>query len=758
MYRTLVSVSLFSMLLALGCDDIYDQEKYRHPEWLAGKLYTQLSSLESLSTFRRCIEITGYDTIIDRTGSFTLFAPNNEAFDEWFSGHPEYNASIENVPVNKLKDLVRFHIIQDAWTLNQIQQLDVDGWIDENDPNNNKPRAYKRQTLLREPDTKYWIYNNKGNIKIVDSVYSNDYRMVYSRSRKYVPIFYSSYFTLNNLNASDFQFYFDRPYEQGEIYYANARVLGNEVFAENGFIYEVDKVVEQTLNIQEILNDENNKSRYNYLRELIRLFPNFEADMEVTNRQAEAQAGLNFDTLFILNYPDLPFNIHDELTGPNTKDDRYTLRYHNGFLAPNDDAFRSFIEKYISGSGRWNEWESVPLELKKIILNNHMSNSPIYKIDLQRGFYSGEGDLLKIEESCIDEKYYSSNATFLGLNEIQIPRAFTSVAGPVYLRPGYSTFLYAMEYSKVLPAIKKEGADYSFFILRDNTLDQDSSLMIVWSDPSRNIYEFKAFDRFADKEQKIGKKILTKRLLNQVGISTPNGSANKEFIETLSGNYILFNNTDHSVKGGLNSTAGYNGGELITVFAQELEQDADNGKVYQVNGWLLPANYSMFTALSTRPWFLKLLEKAGMYNKVSYSFNFLTEGENYTVFIPSDEALKEYGVESMNIEELKQLLKYHFVKGNKIFTDDKKPAGNYSTLRIDESSTQLFTRFSQMNIDPGMDEIKILDLEGNLIGIILETEGKTNIMISSDTDPESNSIYDNITTSVLHEIDFVIHK
>ena len=762
-FRTMVmkgwKIILLGSLAAISsCTDIYELDKYRHPEWLAGKLYTQLGEIGSLSTFKRCIEITGYDTIIDRTGSFTLFAPNNEAFNFWLSEHPEFNGSVENIPLDQLRRLVRYHIIQDAWTLQQIQRLDVDGWIDMNDPNNNKPRAYKRQTLLREPDIKYWIYNNRGNITIVDSVQANGYRMVYSRSRKYVPLFYPDYFGLYGLTGSDYEFYFDRPYQDGSIHYASAKVISNEVFAENGFIYEVDRVVDQIENIEQILTDSDEKDNYSYLRDLIKLFPQFTADMDETNRQPEAQAGLNFDTLYILNYPELPFNIHEELTGPNIGDDRYTQRYHNGLLAPDDAAFENFINTYISGSGRWNKWESVPIEIKRIILNNHMTATPVYQSDLQKGFYSGEGDLVVIDESVIERKYYASNATFLGLNQVVVPRALTSVSGPVYLRQGYSTFLYAMEYSKVLPAIKKAGEDYSFFILNDNTLNQDSSLFLIWTDRDRNLYEFKVYDRKMEKEQKMGRKILSKRLLNQVGVSTPDGTANKEFIENLAGNYIVYNHTDNTVKGGVNSTAGYNGGDIITVTAEKLEDDTDNGTTYRVNGWLLPPNYTMYTALSTRTWFLSLLEKAGMYNSVSYSFNFLTEGENYTVFVPSQQALNEYGADTLQAEELAQLLKYHFIKGNRIFTDGKKPAGNYSTLRIDESSTPLFTKYSSMMVEPGADEIKIYGQSGILLGTIEESEEHTNIMISTDTDNQSSSTFDNITTSVLHEIDFVIHK
>ncbi|MCK4747366.1 MAG: fasciclin domain-containing protein, partial [Bacteroidales bacterium] len=320
------------MILTLtGCKDIYDQDKYQHPDWLAGKLYTQISAEEDLTIFKRCLELSGYDTIIDRTGSFTVFAPNDEAFAQYFSTHPEYGGNPENIPLDELIKLVRIHIIQDAWTLNQIQLLDVGGWIDKNDPNNDKPRGYKRQSLYRDPDTKYWVDYSNGNYEIVDSTESNDYRIVYSRSRKYVPIFFPEFFSVFGLSGDDYDFYFDRPFDNSTIHYVNAKVLGDEIFAENGFIFEVDQVVEPLMNVEQILHSTSPGRSYQYVIDLLRLFPDFKSDLDETRNQPAAKAGLNFDTLYTLNYPDLPFNVHEELTGPNTNVEEYTLRYHNGF-------------------------------------------------------------------------------------------------------------------------------------------------------------------------------------------------------------------------------------------------------------------------------------------------------------------------------------------------------------------------------------------------------------------------------------------
>ena len=142
-------------VIFISCrDDFYQNEKYKRPDWLAGKLYTQIKEQSALSTFARCLELSGYDTIINTSGSYTVFAPDNEAFDLYFQNSPNYN-SVEEIPSDELSRIVKYHIVQNPWSKEQLKSLDIYGWIDTLDINNDEPRGYKRETLLREKDQKF---------------------------------------------------------------------------------------------------------------------------------------------------------------------------------------------------------------------------------------------------------------------------------------------------------------------------------------------------------------------------------------------------------------------------------------------------------------------------------------------------------------------------------------------------------------------------------------------------------------------------
>jgi len=241
-------IILLLALASYACTEIYEQPKYQPPNWLAVNLYTQILTQQNLSRFALCLELTGYDTIIDVTGSYTVFAPTNDAFTIFFSEHPEYGNNLEQIPLEVLRVIVKSHIIQNAWSREQLAMLDLDGWIDSDDPRNNEPSAYKKQTLLREDNSKYWERYRRKQYTIVDSINSNEYKRVFTKSRKYSPVYFKELFEVYSISSSDYEYYFGRPFTGDNIYYADALVVEEEIFAENGFIYMIDRVAQPLLN------------------------------------------------------------------------------------------------------------------------------------------------------------------------------------------------------------------------------------------------------------------------------------------------------------------------------------------------------------------------------------------------------------------------------------------------------------------------------------------------------------------------------
>jgi len=749
---TLVTV----LLLFFSCQP--DQpEKYERPDWLSGKLYTQITSTEGLDSFAIALNLSGYDTIIDASGSFTVFAPTNEAFNAYFNNHPEYTA-VSDIPGRALDGIVKYHVVQNPWTLAQLQSLDINGWIDKDDPVNNEPRGYKRQTVLQEDNSKYWVNVISGEESITDSSQANDYRMVYRASRKYVPLFFDAFLDVADIEPNDYEYYFNSTYSPGTMHYAGSRVISEEIFAENGVVYRIDELVEPLANAEQLLKQEHPDYSYSDFLKTIYRYARFTENPEATARQPGYDQGLDVDDLYDLTFPGLTFNIQSELTGTVTSNETYTIRYHHGVIAPTDQALDKLFREVIteeSGYPHWPDRNSVPESIYQIIVNAHMSDEPVYFSDLGGEIVNGMNDRVTVDPENIIQKSYASNSTFLGVDEAIVPRAFSSVTGPVYLRPGYSILRSALERANVMPAIKKQGVNYSFLITPDGTVSQDSSLQVVTGDNYPDGYIIQSYDRSAEAFVTRNQSDLMTHFFNHIGTEVPTGAPSKEFIPNLAGNYIVFDNAENLVTGGLSSTYGYNGDSTIFLTPEVLDEPTDNGTTYRIEGFLSFPETGMYSLLTSYPDFAQLLGEAGFIDSVYYTLNEIVDGEKYTVFVPSSEAIANSGLDTLSRSELRQVMRYHFIKGDILFTDGRQSSGDYPTLRVDESSTIYQTNYTAIKVDAKTDLLEILNDDGSSYYPVAENGDSTNIMFSEDLDPHPQRT-NFVTKGVVHIIDTVL--
>lgn len=752
--------ALIFVIFLLGCRE--ELQKFDRPSWLAGKVYTQLLEVPELSTFARCVEITGYNKILDVSGSYTVFAPSNDAFSAYFSQNAKYK-SVEDIPLDELNRIVKFHIVQNPWTKKQLQSLDVYGWIDTLDAKNNVPRGFKRETLLLENNLKYGVNRlSASEATITDTLKSNWYRRVATDSRKYVPIFFPEYLNISEITPNDYQFYFNRTFDGGDnLYYANGKIEGDAIFAENGIIYKIDQVVTPLRNAYQIMSDKSSPVSYDQFRDLVNEFSEFSFNQRKTDQQAGVEQGLLVDSLFDLSFPDLTFDLTNEKTQPPSGTyglpSNVTTRYHHGIVVPTDVAFQNFISEYIQIPGGWGSLQGAPKHIRRIIANTHMSQNPIYPSEFETGFLNGEIDRVKLDEDQIIHKEFSSNSSFIGINKAIVPRAFSSVTGPIYLMRGYSKVMYAVEETGLLSTLKRENNNYMLFVESDYKSSVDSSLIYSALTNRFSVILRSTGESFT--EFRLSRTSLRNLLLNHIAEYQPNGMARKEFIPNLAGNYLIFDNETGEVKGTAPTTDGYQGSTFVPEFPKVLF-NADNGITYDIQNWFSFSGTSLYAQISSKfPKFHALLQKAGLSLDKQSRYSFISDSEYYTVFVPGDQAIIDANLDSLPVEELKNILLLHFIQGEIIFTDGRKLPKLYETTRIDERSTPFSTLFTKLNVEPGIDVIKIKDKNGAVYAEVNESQ-TTNILAGILVDggnSDVEEVFPNIiNTSVIHEINKVL--
>ncbi len=755
-------LTLIALLVVLffGCKKDFD--KYDRPDWLAGKLYTQILTRPELSTFAELLKISGYDTIIDVSGSSTVFAPSNDAFKEYFQNNLKYKSVSEMSKAEVIK-LVKYHLVQNSWSKKQLTQLDVWGWIDTLDLKNNMPKGYKRETLLLGKNQKYGVVWSKYKrlnstiyrTNIIDTTSTSWYRRVFTDSRKYAPIFYKEYFDIYNLSTSDYTFYYNRPFlSASDLYYAGSRIASDEIFAENGFVYVIDKVVEPLKNGVELLTDKS-KANYSTYYNLVNLFSEFTFNQKATFAQPGADQGLKVDSLFDLRYPQLIFDINSEKTraprGVTGLPVNVTIRYHQGIVAPTNEAMNLLVSQYLAGGNNWGSLEAAPENIKRIVANSSLSINSVYQTDLRVGFLNGEADIIPVDETSIVQKEYGSNCTFIGVNKPIVPRAFSSVTGPVYLRKGFSKVMFAIEKSGLLSALKRKDANYSFFVEADVNSSIDSSFIY-----DANLGNFSAITLYpAVRTTRLSNEDLRILLLNHVGLSQPDpGGAKKQFIKNLAGNYLIYDNVTKEVKGTAPSTYGFQGAKQITVIPQKISTNSDNGSTYEISNWLNFSANNLFIAISSAyPKFHSLLKKAGYSLDNQSRYSFMSENQYYTVLVPTTEALVAANADAMSINQLQSFLLLHFIQGELIFTDGSSKSDFYETARIDGSSTPFTTVYTRLKVVTGIDKITI-PLKDGSPAVVINESPKTNILTARNLSTTGTEAYTNsVNNGVIHEVD-----
>lgn len=716
-----------------SCVDRFDQlEKYQRPEWLAGKIYTQISDQENMTIFSQFLTDTGYDKIVNKTGTYAAFVPTDSVMkiylmDKYGTSNPsEIDSSVK-------ANIVKYHILPMPWSKAQLQSLSARGWISMTDISNNEPTAFKRKTLLREPNKTYNVQRFLGSnpFEIIVPNNSSTKYTVYNNSPKYVPLFFDGFMNAKGLSTADYSFYFNRPYEAGEIYYANAKMIGDEIFAENGFVYTVDKVVEPLKNAEQILET----GKYATFLQLIHNNSVFEYNQSATQAQEGADQGAEVDKLYDLSYPSLDIDIQDEIVSTYT----YTVERNNGLLAPTDEAMAVFFNDYLKAWG--SNWNAVPKGIQRAVVKAHIAFEPVYKKNITSGFYNYNGDIVDESDISIDNASYGSNTTFIGLKKVIVPKFFSSVSAPLYLDPSYSFFFGSYRETGLLSALKDPAVDYSLFLVDNASLAADSSLLVTELTNGRS--EILAFDRGELKNVNMlsssYRDIFKRKLYGQIGVQPILGQAKREFIETLDGRHIVVQND--TVSGGAPSVYGFNGDSTVTVVFSEITNfTIPKGHVYKSNGWLKFPTTSTYQRLAGTK-FLALLNKVKLADTSNSRLIFPDETERYTIFVPSDAALNSIGADNLSLVELKKLLSFHIVKGKLIFTDGRQPKGTYRTLD---------NQF--INLDPQPDNLMILDKNQNVLWNQLLSP-KSNLIGMYLQNSSENYFLSN---TVVHRIDTVI--
>jgi hypothetical protein len=220
-FRTLIFWIVLLVLLG-ACEKQFD-EYYKVPDDLIGTILDVLKEDGRYSLFIKAVELAEFDDVLGKTGNFTVFAPDDDAFTAFFN-ETGYG-SLEEIPEEELRGIVFYHIVFWAYSkymllygLN-VQDAEIDY----------SALAFKQPTRYIPPVTKE--YDTLGR----------EYDVYHET--KFVPVYSSELFNELDLDASpNYEFlYPDSPFTGFHV--DRAEVTEYDVPAQNGWIHRINRVL-----------------------------------------------------------------------------------------------------------------------------------------------------------------------------------------------------------------------------------------------------------------------------------------------------------------------------------------------------------------------------------------------------------------------------------------------------------------------------------------------------------------------------------
>ena len=525
MRKFILCASLSCLVMMYSCqkDELVPADE--KPEWLGSTIYEELKSGRHLEgTFNNYLQLVkdlGYDEVLGRTGSKTIFPANDAAFEAFFQSDNAFGVhSYAELTGGMKKQLLYTSMLDNAMLTGMLSNVSADA--------NNVSRgiALKHASNLSITDTIYTLYSGaampQGNSywknyykKGINVIYDGTVPMIVHFTREQM---------LNNditVTGADCDFGILRGENVGASVddSQNAYVFGNKIIKSdvtclNGYIHQVDKVIVPPGNVGQVLRRENNTKLFSRMLDY-HCAPYYNANATNSYNSWALQNGRAvLDSIFEVRY----FSKKSHGTGGTTLDpngssttskqllwdpgwNQYTssavsLADMGAILVPTDDVLQKyfcaggdgafFVENY-GRKGLPNTPENLPEHLDTMyvkgkgilttFVNNLMQSSFIESVPSKFGKIqqnaSGEfmglttADLAR-KQTPEGEKYdvcVASNGVVYKLNRMIVPDEYQSVLGPAVIFPEYSIMNSFAQDKTNGTSASTWGADLYYYLL-----------------------------------------------------------------------------------------------------------------------------------------------------------------------------------------------------------------------------------------------------------------------------------------------------
>ena len=449
------------------------------PDWLGNSIYERLQEDGNYTTLLRLVDDLGQTEVLRHTGSKTLFAANDSAFQQWYGNNSWGVSRYEQLSLSQKKLLLNNSMVNNAYLIELLSNV-----------SGNPPM----EGMCMRRETAVSIYDSVEILKPEKMPNTASWQDFKSRGKS-IPIFKDAtaapmihflpaYMTFNKITSEDLSILTN--HQASDIHEAwvnGKKVLERDITCKNGYIQKVNGVIESSPNMAEIIRQNSDMSMWSHLmdrfsapyytaegtREYNRLYNNEDSVYtlryfskrsedgranEVNPKGEAVKATLKFDPGW------------NHYMYSNTMN--YDLHYDAGaMLVPTNEA----LETWWNNEGKdlrdeYGSWDSIPDQTLSKLLNVNMLE--IFSTSVPSKFNQILNDAkeeLGIKKEDVVSCYMGCNGVVYLVNKVFTPAEYASVAYPALAHASTMNVIYwAIDQLNFLPYLLSMDSYYSMLL------------------------------------------------------------------------------------------------------------------------------------------------------------------------------------------------------------------------------------------------------------------------------------------------------
>ena len=536
----LTKKALYGLCLAVisggffSCNDRFPlDDEGNYPSWLGSSVYEQLKNPNpevltgTFNNYVRLIEDMGYAETLGKTGSKTVFAANDEAFERFYANNAWGVRKYEDLTEAMKKQLLYSSMLDNAILVEMLSNVSYDA------TSVTPGIAMKHTTGANVIDTITFIPGPAGmpkNNSYWQKYFDKGINLVMDATRPMMVHFTAEQLTNNSITTrgenSDFEVITGTPYndEENSAYIFRNKIINGDVTCKNGYIHQLQDVLVPPGNIAELIRT-NGESFY-----FSRMLDRFSVpvyDAATTNNYndfAQANGLPLIDSIFQKRYFSSRSQGSDLTVDPNGAIVKSVLPYDPGWntytngmsgsnalsdlaaiFVPTDEAMKTYFLPGGSGSFIIDQYgkkenteenlaeniDSIPQDIVQAFLDNLMKSSFVGTVPSKFGDVMDDASdpmglsldvLNKNADGTYDVKIANNGVAYM-LNTVFAPNRYIAVSAPALLtdnmrimntaiQDGYNGNTTVGLNQNFYAYLLAMSANYAFFIPTDKAFGQ----------------------------------------------------------------------------------------------------------------------------------------------------------------------------------------------------------------------------------------------------------------------------------------------